>query len=158
MKSYTFKLSKLAFAGCIVGILLGIGGIAFTIYRMLAPSLGFSSPQLIIQHIVIIIASLLALVIFPAILIHSVYKVTDKEIILWFGIIKSTFLLKDIKSVHLFTKTNKLVVYFKDDRYTVIVVKPEWYNEFVKDICNANKDIRYDDSTPDSDDSDDFSA
>ena len=60
MKSYTFKLSKLAFAGCIVGILLGIGGIAFTIYRMLAPSLGFSSPQLIIQHIVIIIASLLA--------------------------------------------------------------------------------------------------
>ena len=37
--------------------------------------------------------------------------------------------------MHLFTKTNKLVVYFKDDRYTVIVVKPEWYNEFVKDIC-----------------------
>ena len=60
--------------------------------------------------------------------------------------------------MHLFTKTNKLVVYFKDDRYTVIVVKPEWYNEFVKEICNANKDIRYDDSTPDSDDSDDFSA
>lgn len=157
MKTYTFKLSKLAVAGCICGILLGLGGIAFTVYRMLSPSIGFSSPQIIIQHIVIIIASLLALVLFPSILIHSVYKVTETEIILWFGIIKSSFPLKDIESIHLFTKTNKLVVYFKDERYTVIVVKPDWYNEFVKDICAANKNIRYDVSTTDADDKDDLS-
>ena len=157
MKPYTFKLSKLAFAGCIGGILLGMGGIAFTVYRMMSPSIGFSSAQIIIQHVVILIASLLALVLFPSILIHSVYKVTDKEIILWFGIIKSSFALKDIESVHLFTKTNKLVVYFKDEKYTVIVVKPEWYNEFVKEICAANKAIRYDVSTTDTDDKDDLS-
>ncbi len=129
MNTYRFKLSKAAIAGCIFGIILGLVGIGFTIYRILSPSLGFSSPQLIIQHVVIIIASLLALSVFPSILIRSVYKVGDKE----------------------------LVIYFKDERYTVIVVKPDWYNEFTKDICSRNNKIRYDVSTTEIDDkSDDF--
>lgn len=152
MNKYRFKLSKAAIVGCIFGIILGLVGIGFTVYRILSPSLGFSSPQLIIQHIVIIIASLLALSVFPSILIRSVYKVSDKELILWFGFIKSVYKIEDMESIHLFTKSNKLVIYFKDERYTVIVVKPDWYNEFTKDICSRNNKIRYDVSTAEIDD------
>lgn len=155
MNTYRFKLSKAAIAGCIFGIILGLVGIGFTIYRILSPSLGFSSPQLIIQHVVIIIASLLALSVFPSILIRSVYKVGDKELVLWFGFIKSVYKIDDMESIHLFTKSNKLVIYFKDERYTVIVVKPDWYNEFTKDICSRNNKIRYDVSTAEIDDKSD---
>ena len=104
-----------------------------------------------IQHVAVLIVAALAIVIFVSLLIRSVYKITDTQIILWFGIVKQTFKIADIESVHLFTKTNKLVIYFKDDKYTVIVVKPEWYNEFTKEILARNDKIRYDVSTTDKD-------
>ena len=105
-----------------------------------------------IQHVVILAACGLLIVLLVSILIRSVYTITDKEIVLWFGIIKSTYKIADIESVHLFTKTNKLVLYFKNERYTVIVVKPEWYNEFTKEILAKNDRIRYDVSVTDGSD------
>lgn len=149
MNTYKFKLSKLAILFCILGLLLGIGAGIYTGFRIY--KYGFSSPLLIIQYIVIILIALLAIVLFTSILIRSVYKVNDKEIILWFGFIKSVYKISNIESVHLFTKTNKLVLYFKDEKYTVIVVKPEWYNDFIKDILSRDSKIRYDVSTTDSD-------
>lgn len=150
MKTYKFRLSKTATILTVAGILLGLGAIGFTIWRILFRT-GFSEPLYIIQHVVLLLVGALAIVIFSSILIRSVYKITDKEIVLWFGIIKSTFKIADIESLHLFTKTNKLVIYFKDEKYTVVVVKPEWYNEFCKEILARNENIRYDVSVTDSD-------
>ena len=149
MKTYKFKLSKAAVILTIAGILLGLGAIGFTIWRIYRT--GFSEPLYIIQHVVLLLVGTIAIVIFASILIRSVYKITDKEIVLWFGIIKSTFKISDIESLHLFTKTNKLVIYFKDEKYTVVVVKPDWYNEFCKEILARNEKIRYDVSVSDSD-------
>ena len=134
MKSYKFRFSKL------VLVLIG-----------LAIAAALAAVALVIQHVAVLIVAALAIVIFVSLLIRSVYKITDTQIILWFGIVKQTFKIADIESVHLFTKTNKLVIYFKDDKYTVIVVKPEWYNEFTKEILARNDKIRYDVSTTDKD-------
>ena len=137
MKTYKFKLSKAAVILTVAGILLGLGAIGFTVWRIYRT--GFSEPLYIIQHVVLLLVGTIAIVIFASILIRSVYKITDKEIVLWFGIIKSTFKISDIESLHLFTKTNKLVIYFKDEKYTVVVVKPDWYNEFCKEILARNE-------------------
>ena len=153
MKLYPFKLSKGAIIGCIAGIVLGLAGIGFTLFRIIVLELGFENANTLIQHIVTIVASLLAITIFSSILLRSTYKLTDSELILWFGFIKSSYKLQDMESIHLFTKSNKLVIYFKDEHYTVIVVKPEWFNEFTKDICSRNPKIRYDVSTAEIDDS-----
>ena len=152
MKSYRFKLSVAATVGCVAGILLGLAGIGVTAYRIY--KYGFSSAQLIIQHVVVLLVSALAIAVFAAILIRSVYKLTDKTLVLWFGFIKSEYKIADIEAVHLFTKTNKLVLYFKDEKYTVIVVKPEWYRELTQEIIARNKNIRYDVSTDDKDETD----
>ena len=152
MKSYRFKLSAAATVGCIAGILLGLAGIGVTAFRIW--KYGFSSAQLIIQHVVVLLVSALAIALFASILIRSVYKLTDKTLVLWFGFIKSEYKIADIEAVHLFTKTNKLVLYFKDEKYTVIVVKPEWYRELTQEIIARNKNIRYDVSTDDKDETD----
>ncbi len=154
MKKYKFSLSKLAILGCIGGILLGFLGIGMTIYRIL--NSGFSTPSLIIQHVLVLLVSVLALLVFSSILIRSVYILTDDNLILWFGIIKSIYKISEIESVHLFTKTNKLVVYFKGERYTVIVVKPNWFHEFTQELLKRNEKIRYDVSTTDSNDMDEI--
>ncbi|HIY45202.1 MAG TPA: PH domain-containing protein [Candidatus Borkfalkia excrementipullorum] len=152
MKTYKFRFSKLVIILCCVALAAALAAIGYTIYRIYR--YGFSSPLLVIQHVTILVVAVLAIVIFAALLIRSVYKITDKEIILWFGIIKQTFKIAEIESIHLFTKTNKLVIYFKDEKYTVIVVKPEWYNEFTKEILARNSKIRYDVSTTDGDEKD----
>ena len=152
MKSYKFRFSKLVLVLIGLAIAAALAAVAYTVYRIYL--YGFSSPLLVIQHVAVLIVAALAIVIFVSLLIRSVYKITDTQIILWFGIVKQTFKIADIESVHLFTKTNKLVIYFKDDKYTVIVVKPEWYNEFTKEILARNDKIRYDVSTSDKDETD----
>lgn len=152
--TYKFRFSKLIIILSIAAILVAAGGgIGWTIYRIV--DIGFQTVLLGIQYVVLLLVSALIIVVFVSLLIRSCYKITDKEIVLWFGIIKSSYKIADIESVHLFTKTNKLVVYFKNERYTVIVVKPEWNNEFIKDLLSKNEKIRYDVSTTDKD-GDDF--
>ncbi len=148
MKTYKFRFSKPILILSILAILVAAGGgIGWTVYRMI--HIGFQTVLLGIQYVVLLLVSALVIVIFVSLLIRSFYTVTDKEIVLWFGIIKSSYKIADIESVHLFTKTNKLVIYFKNDKYTVIVVKPEWYNEFTKELLSKNENIRYDVSTSD---------
>lgn len=155
MNNYKFKFSKPILLLSVLAILVAAGGgIGWTVYRMV--NIGFQTVLLGIQYVVILLVSVLIIVIFSALLIRSYYKITDKEIVLWFGIIKSTCKIADIESIHLFTKTNKLVLYFKNERYTVIVVKPEWYNQFTKDILSKNGKIRYDVSTTDGTEKDDM--
>ncbi len=141
MKDFKFKLSKVAAILSVLAIILAIGGIALTVYRIF--KLGFPSFVIGVQHVVMLIICVLLIVIFSSILIRSYYRITDNEIILKFGVIKSVFKISDITSVHLFTKTNKLVVYFKNETYTVIVVKENWHNEFVKELTAKNDKIVY---------------
>ena len=150
MKTYKFKFSIPVIILSIVAILLALGGgIGWTVYRII--NIGFASVLLGIQYVVLLLVSLLIVIVFLSLLIRSYYKITDQELILRFGIIPTKYKISEIESVHLFTKTNKLVVYFKGEKYTVIVVKPEWHNEFIKDLISRNEKIRYDVSTSDKD-------
>ena len=149
MKTYKFKFSVPVILLAVAAILLAVGAAAFAVYRICR--YGFATPMLAIQHVLLLLFAALALAVILALLIRSVYKITDTHVVLWFGFIKTSYKIENIESVHLFTKTNKLVLYFKDDRYTVIVVKPEWNNEFIKEILARGKDIRYDVSTSEKD-------
>ena len=39
--------------------------------------------------------------------------------------------------------TNKLSVFLKNNTFFVIVVKEEWYEEFIDTLCKANPSIEY---------------
>ena len=102
MKSYKFRFSKLVLVLIGLAIAAALAAVAYTVYRICL--YGFSSPLLVIQHVAVLIVAALAIVIFVSLLIRSVYKITDTQIILWFGIVKQTFKIADIESVHLFTR------------------------------------------------------
>ena len=152
MKTYKFKLSKVAALLSALAIILSLGGNALTVYRII--KIGFTSFTVGVQHVVMLIVCVALLVVFISLLIRSYYKITDKEIILKFGVIKSVFKIEEITSVHLFTKTNKLVVYFKNETYTVIVVKENWHKDFIDDLLSKNDKIVYDVSYEESEDDD----
>lgn len=150
MKDFKFKLSKVATVLSVVAILLALGGGGWTIYRIV--KIGFPDFTTGLQHVVMILVCVLLLIVFFGLLIRSFYRINDNDIVLRFGIIKSTYKIEEITCIHLFTKTNKLVVYFKNDTFAVIVVKPEWHNEFIKSLLAKNEKIRYDVSYSEKDD------
>lgn len=149
MRTFRFRFSKTIILLQIAAMILAAAAIVYTAYRM--ATVGFGSASLIIQYVVLLLFGVLALVIFSAMLIRSVYVVGKKEIVLRFGLIKTVCKIKDIESIRLFSKTNKLVLYFKNEKYTVISVKPEWFNDFIREVLSHNLNIRYDVSITDKD-------
>ncbi len=149
MRTFRFRFSKTIILLQIAAMILAAAAIVYTAYRM--ATVGFGSASLIIQYVVLLLFGVLALVIFSAMLIRSVYVVGKKEIVLRFGLIKTVYKIKDIESIRLFSKTNKLVLYFKNEKYTVISVKPEWFNDFIREVLSHNLNIRYDVSITDKD-------
>ncbi len=149
MRTFRFRFSKLIILLQIAAMVLAAAAIAYTVYRMI--TLGFGDASLIIQYVLLLLFGVGAIVIFSAMLIRSVYIVGKNEIILRFGLIKSVYKIKEIESIRLFSKTNKLVLYFKNEKYTVISVKPEWYNDFIREVLSHNLNIRYDVSITDKD-------
>lgn len=147
MRTFRFRFSKLIILLQIAAMVLAAAAIAYTVYRMI--TLGFGDASLIIQYVLLLLFGVGAIVIFSAMLIRSVYIVGKNEIILRFGLIKSVYKIKEIESIRLFSKTNKLVLYFKNEKYTVISVKPEWYNDFIREVLSHNLNIRYDVSITD---------
>lgn len=62
-----------------------------------------------LQYIILYLVSILLAVLITAMLIRSRYTVTEKQIILQFGLIKSKYEIKSIYSIHLFRdRTNSL--------------------------------------------------
>ena len=40
-------------------------------------------------------------------------------------------------------KTKKLSVYFDENNFIIIVVKEEWYEDFIEELLKANSNIEY---------------
>jgi hypothetical protein len=61
----------------------------------------------------------------------------------YFGLIRSKIDLADIICLTHFKKSDKLVAYFKDGTYTVIVIASQEYGEFVRSVREQNPSILY---------------
>lgn len=150
-KRYPFKFSATLIVLFSLGLLLCIAGFGLTLWRFL----GFLESNIDsvygwMQHILLFLVSVLLAVLIIAMLIRSQYLVTEKEIILQFGLIRTKYKIAQIFSVHLFKGLNKLVVYFDEfhTKYAVIVVKSVWYDDFVQALLERKPSIEFSFSTP----------
>ena len=62
----------------------------------------------------------------------------------FFVFFKAKYKIKDIVCISLFKKSNKLVVYFLEQSYTVIVIDENLYDDFVLSLRKVNQEIIYD--------------
>lgn len=94
------------------------------------------------------VSAALALLII-AMFIRSEYVLTDRELTLVFGFVRSKYPLEGIASIHLFKGANKLVVYFEDERnkYMAIVIRDTLFEAFAKDLVSRSEHIAFSFST-----------
>lgn len=150
-KSFPFRFTPVMIILFLLGLALCVAGFGLTLWRFL----GFLENDIgsvygWIEHLILFFVSVFLAVLIVSMLISSKYTVTDEFLILRFGFIRQKYAIKSIYSVHLFKGMGKLAVYFDDFRtkYTVIVVKETWYEEFVRALLEKNPDIGFSFSTP----------
>ncbi len=150
IKRYPFHFSAPMIAVFIAGILLCITGVIITTWRVFTYLAdGVVTTYDWLSFGLFYLVSVLFAVLLIAMLIRSQYIITDKQIILQFGLIKTKYEIKDIFSIHRFQGENKLAVYFDDfkTKYAVIVVKDIWYDDFVKTLISRKPGLSFSFST-----------
>lgn len=147
MKIFRYKFTKLIYA--LIGVIhaLSVAGFAITLWQVLRYGLESSANPTftVIRYILMFIVTVALFVILLSLLISSYYAVDGKTkmIITSFGFIKSRYEIAKIDAVTLDRTTNKLTVTFEDGHFIVIVVKDEWYEDFVQAILDVNPRIEY---------------
>ena len=150
VKRYPFKFSTLILVLCVLGLLCSAAGIALTTWQFAGFLQGdLSSVYSWMKYLLLYLTSILLAVMLTAMLLRSQYVITEKQLVMQFGLIKSKYEIGQIYSVHLFRGAHKLAVYFDDfkTKYIVIVVKETWYDDFIRTLISRNERIGFSFST-----------
>ena len=145
MKIFKYKFTRLITILIFAGIALCLIGIGVNIFAIATDDISSSANIVypIIQYTLMFLVPIVLLVLLISLLISSYYAVDEKVLKTSFGIIKSKYDIGEIETILLDRTTNKLTVYFKNKNYIVIVVKEEWYDEFIDALCKANSEIEF---------------
>ena len=158
VKTYKFRFSPMMIAVFCIGIVLCAVCFALTSWQFVEFVIGvrgdISSVWEWIKYILLYFVSVFLSLLLIAMLIRSRYIITVRRLITQFGIIFSKYEIKKIRSVCLVSGTKKLNVYFDDfkSRFITIVVKEEWYDDFIKTLTSINEKIEFDFTDPENND------
>lgn len=140
IKYFKYTLSPLMIVLSIAVILLSIAGIIVSIWRIMQYGIREFSDALSSPFLILVCIACIVIVV--SILIKSQYVIDGTHYITQFGLIKSTFLIADITAIVLDTETKKLTVYVGEE-FSVLSLKEEWNEEFVRALLEINPDINY---------------
>ena len=145
MKIFKYKFTKLTLSLIYIGIALCFITLGINIYTISTSNLSewanITIP--IIQYVLLFLIPVVLLVLLVSLLLASYYSIDEKTLKTSFGIIKSKYNVNDIQTVLLDRTNNKLSVYLNNNVFFVIVVREEWYEDFIDTLCKANPKIEY---------------
>ena len=138
---FSYKFTPLLIVLCVLVLILALAGIGVTVYRMILNG-GILEFYDFLKYPFLIAVCIFLIVLITALLIKSQYVVTKDGFITQFGLIKTSFTLKEITSIEHDRDTHKLTIRFGEE-FCVIGCAPEWADDFVHEILTRNPDIDY---------------
>lgn len=144
-KYFKYKLTKAMVITAIVALLLCGVGIVRGVYYLAKNGIHEVSDAL--TYPLLIAMCIFCVVLAVSILAKSQYVVTDTSYIMQFGLIKSTYAIKDITSVVYDTSSHKLTVYIGEE-FSVLPLCEEWHEAFVQALRDVKASIDYQEVTP----------
>ena len=136
MNKFRFRYTPLVWTLLAVVLALSVAGLIWNIYNIAS----FYYDDTLKTVLYFIVTALnLALVLFAlSLLIYVKYEITDEYLYLRFGFIATKTPIKSIVQVSHYKKSDKLVVFFADAKYTVAVISPKSYDAFTRLIKEKN--------------------
>lgn len=156
MKSFNYKFTAVKKGLLIAGLVLSVVGFGINLFFLLRNGISSAADPVypILQYALMFLVTVLLFTLIISMLVSSKYIIDDKYFKIKFGLIVSKYELEKIDSVVLDRKTDKLNVTFDNGEYAVIVVKQDWYNDFIEALLAANPKIEYSIVSLDKDDVD----
>lgn len=139
MKKFTFKYTKVLWLLTIALLLIALAGLAFNIYYLVQFwSAGISN---LISYFLLILINLTLLVFCGGLMFFRNYTISKEHLFTRFGILKFKVKLLDITEVIIYENLKKLVVYFADAKYTVIIIDQADFDKFASALKENNPAI-----------------
>ncbi len=142
MKSFKFKYSTAVWVLLAIVLILSAVGIVWNVFNFIT----FLSESIFksVSYALIILLTAFLLVFVLSVIFYGRYVIKDGYLIQYFGFLKTKTSLKEIVEITHFKKSDKLVVYFADRKYTVIVIAKECYDPFILAVRTVNPAVVYD--------------
>ena len=151
MKKYRFHYSPVIYCLMVLVLLAAGAGIVLNVLRCTSRDFDVSTWNVLTVAIMFLTCTLLILVVL-SLFIRTDYVLKGAKLTIHYGIIKNEIALAAATEIVFYKKTEKLVLYYDEDKYVVILLKPEKHEEFIADCRAANDKLRYDTRTsPDED-------
>ena len=147
MKKFKFNYSPTLFILLFFAVLLTLAGIVFNVNNIIEYS-KFSSIKTVIYSITLVV-NLGLFVLIVSILFNGCYKIKNNVLYAYFGIIKTKMKIENIVSITLYKKTQKLVVFFNSAEYSVIIISPKLYDDFIYAIKEINPNVIFEQNSID---------
>lgn len=145
MKRFKYKFTPLMKTMIWLGVALSVAGFIANLVMCITNGVSSAANPLypVLQYSLMFFATVLLFAILVSVIARSAYVIDGKKFKTQFGFIISKYNIEDIDTVTLDRKTNKLAVTFENGNYIVIVVKQDWYNDFIDAMLKANPKIEY---------------
>ncbi len=139
MKKFRFFFSFPVWALLILSLLCALSGIGINIYNIATSVKGAN----LFKFISFLVLCLFLAVFLLSVITNTCYKIKGDKLYLYFGFIKTTYLLKNALNVTHFEDKNMLVLFFTEEEYTRIVIKKQYFNLFAEKLIEKNDKISY---------------
>ena len=139
MKTYKYKYPIWIKILLILAVMLAVTSLAINIFRIIDAK-GSAVYDYLSTSIAIVI-SIIGLILFSAMLVSSGYKVTESELILFWGLLKNKFPIKSLTRAVLDQTTEKLILYYNEDNYFVVNAKTVDHMDLVDELRSKNDKI-----------------
>ena len=145
MKTFKYKFTPLMKALMIIGLVLCGIGFGINLFYCIVNGIKNAADPVYpaMQYALMFFITVFLAALILSVLLNSAYVIDGKTFKTKFGFIVSKYDAEKIESVTLDRKTNKLTVTFESGEFIVIVVKQDWYEEFVTALLLANPKIEY---------------
>ena len=139
MKKFRFKFSNLVWILLSVVLAVCLTSFALNVYN-LTQYISYAFFKFF-PYILYIIVSLFLVIVVLGIMLFSGYSLKNDCFYVRFGIFSSKTKVCEILAITHFTKSDKLVIYYKSNAFSVIVISKEKYDDFVLSLRELNKNI-----------------
>ena len=136
MKSFKIEYKLYVKIFLSLALIISIAGLVFNIISIVE-YFNLSTRKLI-SHVLLTVVTAFLCVIISSLLFFGRYKIKDGKLITCFGILRFKTDVFDLLNATHFKRTNILVIYYKNAEYSVIMISPEFYKDFIKAIRLEN--------------------
>ncbi len=142
MKKFRFKYSPIIWVLISIVIIFCALGFAWNIFNI--TQVNSAHTFKIVSYSFLCIITLGLIVFAISLLINSKYLINNGYLYTYLGFICSKINISEIVAITHFKKSNKLVIYLKEQSYSVIVISPDKYDLFVLALREQNREIFFD--------------